>query len=51
MANQQWELDLRDFFLMEQVTRGLKAGMGGGWVVSIPDGCSGFSSGLRAVCL
>lgn len=36
---------------MEQVTRGLKAGMGDGWVVSIPDGCSGFSSGLRAVCL
>lgn len=30
---------------MEQVTRGLNAGMGGEWwVVLVPDGCSGFSS-------
>lgn len=36
-------------FLLGQVTRGLKAEMGGGWVVSIPEGCSGFSSGLGAV--
>lgn len=31
------------FFLMEQVTRGIKSGMGGGWVALIPEGCSDFS--------
>lgn len=36
---------------MEQVTRGLKEGMGGGWVLSVPDVRSGFSSGLRALCV
>lgn len=46
---QRWELFFS--YIMEQITRGLKAGMGVGWVASIPDGCSGFSSGLRAVCL
>lgn len=41
----------RLFILMERVTRGLMEGMcDGGWAVSIPDGCSGFSSGLRAGC-